>query len=236
MTLLKNQAIQTALTGDWNTAIFLNQELLKENPEDIETLNRLAFAYIVIGKIKEAKQTYQKVLKIDYNNPIALKGLKKINGVAKDDHSISHAPLLKTNIMFIEENGKTKVIELVNVAEPHIIAHLMTAEMLELRIKRLKVFVLDTNNHYVGMVPENIGKRLIKLMRAGSIYETCVKAIEDHKVTVFIKELKKPSRFKNQPSFLPSDMSKHFSLRKNHAYKSDTEDFSAEEDEKPEVD
>ena len=66
---LKSQAIQTALTGDWQTAIILNLQLLEENPEDIETLNRLAFAYTILGKVKEAKQTYQKVLHLDTQNP-----------------------------------------------------------------------------------------------------------------------------------------------------------------------
>lgn len=236
MTLLKNQAIQTALTGDWSNAISLNQELLKENPHDVETLNRLAFAFMVIGKIKEAKQTYQKVLKLDNNNPIALRSLKKLSDVAWNDHALSsHPPLLKTDAMFIEENGKTKIIELTNVAEPHIIAHLMTAEIVELRIKRLKVFVLDANNHYIGMLPEDIGKRLIKLIKAGSIYETCIKAIEDHKVAVFIKEVKKPSRFKNQPSFLPNDLIKHATFKRSHAPKPDL-DESSDSDEEPEED
>ena len=34
MTPLKAQAIQTALTGDWETAINLNQNILQEEPED----------------------------------------------------------------------------------------------------------------------------------------------------------------------------------------------------------
>lgn len=228
MTLLKIQAIQTALTGNWNGAISLNQELLKENPNDIETLNRLAFAFTVLGRIKEAKQTYQKVLKLDHHNPIALKNLKKLGDILKDTQPSFPPPLLKTATIFIEESGKTKVIELINVAEPHIIAHLMTAEVLELRIKRLKVFVLDTHNRYIGMLPEDIGKRLIKLINAGSLYETCVKSIENHKITVFIKELKKPSRFKNQPSFLSSESIKHTSFKKNYVFKSDFEDTDAD--------
>ncbi|MBI3366867.1 hypothetical protein HY041_04550, partial [Candidatus Roizmanbacteria bacterium] len=44
MTPSKNQAIQTALLGDWQNATVINKALLNSNPNDIEALNRLAFA------------------------------------------------------------------------------------------------------------------------------------------------------------------------------------------------
>ena len=75
---IKNQAIQTALQGNWNEAIVLNKSLVKENPEDIDALNRLALAYTIIGKLKEAKSAYQKVVNIDPLNSIALRNLKKL--------------------------------------------------------------------------------------------------------------------------------------------------------------
>lgn len=62
MTALKNQAIQTALIGDWNKAIALNQAILEENSADIDALNRLAFAYGSLGNSKQAKNLYQQVL------------------------------------------------------------------------------------------------------------------------------------------------------------------------------
>lgn len=209
MTLLKSQAIQTALMGDWNTAIQINQELLEENPDDLETLNRLAFALTVVGKTKEAKKIYHRVLDIDEQNPIALKNLKRLNNSNKKAHCNSQYSLAnQINTMFIEETGKTKVIELVNLAAPKIIGNLMTGELLTLCIKRLKIFVLDGKKQYVGMLPDDIGKRLIKFIKGGNIYEACVRAIEDHKVVIFTKEVKRVSRFKNQPSFISGDKTK----------------------------
>ena len=35
MNSLKNQAIHTALQGDWNSAISLNQQILQEEPENM---------------------------------------------------------------------------------------------------------------------------------------------------------------------------------------------------------
>ena len=38
-------------------------------------------------------------------------------------------------------------------------------------------------------------------MKNGCIYEAYVKSANQHKVTVFIKEIKKTTRYKDQPSF-----------------------------------
>lgn len=200
----KTQAIQTALGGDWNTAIQLNEEVLKEEPEDVETLNRLAFCYTVVGKVKEAKNTYQKVLEIDRLNPIALKNLKKLNADKASNFSANAAVFSSHSLdtLFLEESGKTKIVDLVNISDPKILAHLITGESLQLRVKRLKIFVLDQKNQYIGVLPDNIGKRLIKFIKGGNTYEAYIKSADKNKVTVFVKETKRVSRFKNQPSFV----------------------------------
>ncbi len=232
MTPNKTQAIQTALTGDWNTAILLNKKILKENPNDIETLNRLGLACMVVGKIKDAKSAYQKVLSLDNQNPIALKNVKRLTNLHKTNGKTSlEVPLMSQHIttMFLEENGKTKVIELVNVAEPKVISHLMTGEGVMLHVKRLKIFVLDGKKQYVGMLPDDIGKRLIKFLKGGNTYETCVKAVVNHRVAIFIKETKQASRFKNQPSFPPTEKTKMTIAGKAYvSEKEDIEEFSSD--------
>lgn len=233
MTTTKNQAIQKALTGDWNSAIQLNIEALKEEPKDIETLNRLAFAYAITGKIKDAKTTYQKVISIDRLNPIALKNLKRLNADKASNFS-SNQTLFSTrplDTLFLEENGKTKIIDLVNIAEPKIIAHLITGEIVELRIKRLKIFVLDGKGKYIGVLPDNISKRLIKFVKGGNIYEAYIKSCDKSRVSIFIREIKRMVKFKNQPSFVVADKT-FFVLSKTHApkLKDDLDDDEEEED------
>jgi tetratricopeptide (TPR) repeat protein len=138
---LKNQAIQTALEGNWQEAITINKSLIHENPDDVDALNRLALAYTITGKQKKAKSTYQKVLILDPLNPIALRNLKKLKDKglnlsgAKTNNSINNE--------FLEEPGKTKVVELVNIAQPTIVEALRTGQFLELSIKRLKIFALE---------------------------------------------------------------------------------------------
>lgn len=227
MTPLKTQAIQTALMGDWSSAVTLNQMLLEDNPNDIDTLNRLAFAYASLGNIKEAKNLYQKVLMLDMQNPIAMRNLKRLTGNASIFSQNGLAGLPMNNI-FIEEPGRTKVIELINVAEQKIISLLRSGENLILSVKRMKIFVLDSKKQYIGMLPDDISKRLIKFINGGNKYEAYVKTVDNHRIIVFIKETKRSLRYKNQPSFASFEKSK-FMLRNGHEGKYHVSDFDDEE-------
>ena len=197
---LKNQAIQTALEGNWQEAITINKSLIHEDPQDVDALNRLALAYTIIGKAKEAKSTYQKVLMLDPLNPIALRNLKRLKDKGLNITGGGSTTGTCINNKFLEEPGKTKVVELVNIAQPNIVEALRTGQSLELGIKRLKIFALE-GTQYVGVLPDDISKRLIKFIKNGCKYEAYVKSANQHKVTIFIKEIKKTTRYKDQPSF-----------------------------------
>ncbi len=222
MTSLKSQAVHTALSGEWNEAIHLNQALLKEDPQDIDTLNRLAYAYSAIGDVKHAKSTYQKVLKLDTKNPIALRNLKRLTltpmktykilkkGKGGNSHDETYQGVINVSSLFLEESGKTKVLELVNMADPRHISILIPGEPLFLRVKRSKVFAYDRKNQYIGMLPDNTGKRLLAFIKGGNCYDAWVKAIQNHRVSIFVKESKRAIRFKNQPSFTFGEKNKKF--------------------------
>lgn len=214
MSLQKQQAIQATLEGNWELAITINEELLKENPSDIETLNRLAFAYTVVGKTTHAKNAYQKVLEIDIFNPIAIKNLKRLGSPTAPGATTSHQ--FVTN-MFLEESGKTKIVTLLNTAPMKIIQSLQVGQQVQMCIKRLKIFVLDENNQYIGMLPDNIGSRLIKFLNGGNTYEVYIKSIEGHSVSIFIREKKRSARFKNEPTFISGE--KHALLFKKNLTK-----------------
>ncbi len=203
---LKNQAIKTALTGDWNKAIQINTSILEQESQDIDSLNRLAFAYAELGDIKNAKSTYQKVLSIDNYNPIALKNLKRLasleNGKVSSANN-NHTPLL-TNA-FLEETGKTKVIDLSNIGQADILLRLRMGTPVKLAVKRSKIFIVDADNNFIGMLPDNISSRLIKLIEGGNEYEACIKSLDKNRVTIFMKETIRAARFKFQPSFLTSE-------------------------------
>lgn len=219
MLSLKSQAIQTALLGDWTTAIDLNQSILQEDPNDIDTMNRLAFAFLSSGDPKNAKNLYEKVLMLDMKNPIAIRNIKRLNDVNMNRPSVT------INNLFIEEPGKTKVIELNNIAEKKVISHLRSGEKLDIRIKRSKIFAYDLEDQFVGMLPDDLCQRLIKFMESGNEYEAYVRTVDSNKVSVFIRETKRAKKFTNQPSFgSVSEKAKltiHASRGKSHA-KSDS--------------
>lgn len=237
MTSLKNQAIYTALNGDWEKAITLNKTLVKDNPNDIDALNRLAFAFSILGKTKDAKITYKRVLGIDALNPLALRNLKKISGDKESKGSIKKdSTSINVNNAFLEEPGKTKVVEVINIAQPAIINKLRTGQSLSLSVKRFKIFLLAGSKQYVGMLPDNIGTRLIKFIKAGNLYEAFVKSASNYHLIVFIKETKRASRLKDQPSFVLGaektlEFNKKIKSRQKDRTEKEEKDYDEEDDE-----
>lgn len=203
MTSLKDLAIQKALENQWVEAIDVNLEILTQNEHDIDTLNRLAYAYLKSSNLTLAKDTYTKVLSIDKTNPIALKNIKKIDALSTQggkSSNQSHVNHLMENV-FIQEAGKTKTVELSNLADKKTLISLQHGDEVLLTIKRSKLFVLTTEKTYIGMLPDNVGIRLISFIKGGNEYIGCIKSIEDKSVTIFIKEVKRAKKFSNQSSF-----------------------------------
>lgn len=228
----KNQAIDIALKGDWVKALEINKILLEENPNDVEALNRIGLAYTVLGKHDKAKKAYQKVLEIDSLNSIALKNIKKFS---KNSKKAVVDIDFRVNNIFLEETGKTKIVDLINLAQSEVLTTLRTGQSVELIIKRLKVFVTHKDKKYIGVLPDDIGKRLIKFIKGGNKYEAFIRSASHNSTTVFIRELKRALRFKDHPSFLitfEKPLLKKFKHKKEaEKDTSEDEDSNQEEDE-----
>lgn len=202
---LKDIAIKCALENKWDQAIEANLQILSENPNDLDTLNRLGFAYMQTGKNDDAKKTYESVLEKDPTNPIAVKNLKKVgNSTASNTHRPKE---LNINDLYIEEAGKTKTVELKNIADKKTVSALQTGEQVQLVPKRSKIFIQNQDKTYIGMLPDSIGMRLTDFIQGGNEYFACIKSVADKSIVVFIKEIKKEPKFKNQPSFIATQVS-----------------------------
>ena len=197
---ITNQAIQAALNNNWDTAIKYNLQILKINPNDIETILRLATAYQKSGQIKQAKKTYNQVLKIDRFNPIAKRNLAKLKFV-KGLKRKKENSLIKDFDLFLEEPGKTKTISLIKLTNNNALLSLDNAEELDLKAKKNIISVYNKQSHYLGKIPEDISFRLIKLIKRGNKYLTVVKSVEKNKVQIFVKEILQSKRNKNISSF-----------------------------------
>jgi tetratricopeptide (TPR) repeat protein len=75
---LTKKAVEAALNCDWERAIDYNTAIIRQDPQNIQAINRLARAYLETGQKQQAKELCEEVLKIDKYNPIALKNLSLI--------------------------------------------------------------------------------------------------------------------------------------------------------------
>lgn len=203
MSLLRH-AINAALTSDWQKAIAANKSLLAENKEDINSMSRLAHAYVQTGKIKEAQKIYKKILALDKYNTIAAKNLEKLNAMPKSAKTAFRpkSPTVVSPSLFIEEPGKTKTVALINTAPASILLRLNPGEAVFLHPKKHAIEVRTVTKVYIGALPDDFAFKLLRFLKAGYGYEVFIKNTTKNSITVFIRETKRAKRFQSQPTFL----------------------------------
>lgn len=205
---LNRLAISAALKCEWNQALELNKRIIKLEPDNADCLNRLTKAYLELGKLSSAKRVCEEALKLDPYNSIAQKNLKKIMSFKKNglkNHSYGevngHSTPLSVDL-FLEEPGTTKVVSLIKVAEPQKLLTLSAGQLVSLVTKNKGVFVTDSNKQYLGVLPDDTGFHLRKLINGGNKYIAVIKSIKSNGLTILLKEVFRSKKFKNQASFL----------------------------------
>jgi len=213
---LQQQAINAALSSEWQKALELNLQIIEQHPENVDALNRAARAYFELGDLEKSKHHYQKTLEFDPYNQIAFKFLKRIEACKKkggrgDMPTTVHIMQISTD-MFIEEPGKTKIVNLLKLAEPQKLSLLSPGTMVNLVVKNRGVSVTDMDNDYLGVIPDDLSHQLIRLINGGNKYQALLKTIKTNSLTILIRETYRSARFKNQPSFLDNmDLSTTYS-------------------------
>jgi tetratricopeptide (TPR) repeat protein len=197
---LSSKAVSAATCGNWKEAILLNKQILKENPKDVDALNRLARAYCESGKVKLAKATCQKVLKIDPVNHIAEKSLLKWKGL-KGKGTLSGVTTAPE--AFLEESGKTKIVELLHPGPSNILGQLDAGDEVKLIFHPHRVNVGTANDKYIGRLPDDLAARLRYLTEEGYAYRSSVKSICESEVKIFLREISRPEKHRESPSFPP---------------------------------
>ncbi|KKR29029.1 MAG: hypothetical protein UT61_C0037G0002 [Candidatus Woesebacteria bacterium GW2011_GWA1_39_8] len=195
---LAQEAISLALSGNWQGALKINEEILKENPSDVDALNRLARAYSETGNFRKAKETAQKVLKIDPFNTIATKSIEKWKGLKKGE-TYSQKP--SNPHYFLEEPGKTKILTLIHAGSPKVLAKLDSGDEIHLNTHSHRVCVQTVNGKYIGRLPDDLSARLRKLIQLGNTYQVIVKSVNTHEAKIFIRETYRAPSLKDVPSF-----------------------------------
>src|SRR3989344_904168 len=211
---LSQLAIDAALDCRLMDALKINKKIIKFNSQIVDALARLARVYLEVGRINLAKKYYSEVVKIDPYNPIALKNLKIIKSFKSVVPTAGAAPRDNDQVsstcntdrlspsLFLQEPGKTKMVNLLKVAEPQKLSQAFCGMRVEMAVKNRKVTVVDSNGDYLGVLPDDINHHLLRLSKGGNKYEIFIKSIRVNSLSVIIKETFRSKKFKNQPSFL----------------------------------
>lgn len=194
------QAIAFALSQNWKEAIRQNLTLLKTDKTNISLLNRLGFAYLQNGQLTLAKKTFLRVLKLDPYNQIGEKNLKKL-GVVRQKDLLKAKRSVAPPLSFLEEPGKTKIVECVNTAPIASLSTVCPGEEVELKARNHVVEVRSLRHTYLGALPDDLSFRLIKFLSVGNTYQALVKSVRKNSLVVFLRELSRGKRFASQPSF-----------------------------------
>lgn len=186
-------AIDAALNSKWDNAIRANLSILKDEPKNINALNRLGFAYLNKGLLRKAKSAFNKTIKIDPFNPIALKNLKKIKSFSA---KITINNYISPKI-FIEEPGITKTASLVYLANKTILSTLCCGQSVNIIPKKNRVEIRSLDNTYLGSLPDDLSYRLKKLIKLGNEYCAYAKTIDETHLTIIIREIKRSKKVKD---------------------------------------
>jgi hypothetical protein len=231
---LRVQAIAAAKNSDWQSAVDTNLQIIQEDPKDVNALNRLGLAYLQLGNTKQAKETFKKTLEIDKTNNIAKKQLDRISSKQ------SAVTPSFTREYFIEEPGKTKIVELHRLAGKQVVDKLSSGENCKLVLKKRFISVETDQGVYIGALPEDLSFRLSKLISSANTYSCRVHSTSNNQCSVFLKELTRSKRNQDIHSFpvnksslnSVSDMDDRFLLEDDsipvQALDSDDDDVSSD--------
>jgi tetratricopeptide (TPR) repeat protein len=196
-TNLAQKAVTFAIQGQWTEAMATNLEILETTPNDIDTLNRLARCYAELGHSAKARTTAQKVLSLDPVNPIALKCLSKYKNADGNNKKVTD---INSPEAFLEESGKTKIVELLNLGDKKIVSCLDIGELVKITTHSHKVSVVTSDNKYLGRLPDDLAVRIKNCIKNGNTYSALIKSATQTDVKVFVRELTNKTK---SPTFPP---------------------------------
>lgn len=207
--ILARLATSAALSANWQEAAKINQKILTFIQNDVEALNRLARAFACLGHAQKAVKLYKKALEIDPYNTIARKNLDKITKADGNSNgksaTITSGPGTSSSLnptsLFLFEPGKTKVVTLLNIAQPSVLSTLTSGEKLVINPKNHSVTIASSAGVYLGALPDDLAHRLLGFIAGGNIYEAYVKSATPKSLSVVIRETFRSPKFVNQPSF-----------------------------------
>ena len=197
------QAIALAMQGRWREAVVANQEIIASFPGDFDAYNRLGRAYIELGEYSLAKEAYERAIELDPYNIIAQKNLRRLSYLGEATAGSEADSDQVEPQHFIEETGKTGVVELRYLAPREILAKMVAGDRVYLRRDGPGLAVENGRGEYLGQVEPKHSQRLIKLMAGGNRYSAAIVSSTEDRVAVIIREVYQDPSQTGQLSFPP---------------------------------
>ena len=195
------RAIALAMRGRWREAVAANKEIIASFPNDVDAYNRLGRAYIELGEYSQAKEAYGRAIELDPHNVIAQKNLRRLSYLEGAVVGLEADSDKAEPQHFIEETGKTGVVDLYHMAPQEILAKMVAGDRVYLKIDEPGLTVESGRGEYLGQVEPKHGQRLIKLMAGGNQYTAAIVSSTEDRVTVIIREVYQDPSQAGQLSF-----------------------------------
>ena len=194
-------AVQLAIAGKWDEAVKLNKFIIDSFGADEETQNRLGKGLSELGKLKEAKASYEAALKINPMNSIAKKNAARINALLHQKEGLKVGGTRVDLNLFVEEMGKTVITTVDVPASPDICSKVAAGDVAELKIEGDGVVAETSRGVRLGSLEAKLARRLIKFMRGGNRYQAGVTSCDGNVVKLIVRETYQDPHFAGKPSF-----------------------------------
>jgi len=194
-------AVQLAIAGKWDEAVKLNKFIIDSFGADEETQNRLGKGLSELGKLKEAKASYEAALKLNPMNSIAKKNAARINALLHQKEGLKVGGTRVDLNLFVEEMGKTVITTVDTPASPDICSKVAAGDVAELKIEGDGIVAETSRGVRLGSLEAKLARRLIKFMRGGNRYQAGVTSCDGNVVKLIVRETYQDPHFAGKPSF-----------------------------------
>jgi tetratricopeptide (TPR) repeat protein len=217
------EAIDLAMQARWHDAVTVNEEIIQNFPDDVDTFNRLGRAYMELGKYTKAKEAYNKTVKLEPYNAIAVRNLRRLNDL-KESHK---APVETDKVepeQFIEEIGKAGVVTLVDLAPKEKRALTVAGDKAVLKLDGSFLAAENGRGEYLGKVEQKKAIRLIRLILGGNKYSAVVIKSTAEGMTVMVREIYQHPSQAGKLSFPPKGAEAFRTFAGDRLVKSESEE------------
>ena len=185
---LKTAAVKAALDGNWQEAVDLNYQAIEAAPQDAGSFNRLATALIELGKFGEAREAAETALSLSPDNKIARKHVDRLSQL---DGAVAAAPVTsgaRAAVRFITDSAKATVTELLNPAEPRVLATVAPGQELKMTDNGVRMELHTKAGQRIGTLEVHMAHRLRKMIDKGNRYEFSVAKLAETGIAVLVAE------------------------------------------------